>query len=163
MTDRYDRNGHEIRDGHPETVSKHAQAEQAQAHQDDYYDGYQDVATRQSKAYVFDDEREEQGPEWVYDEQRGVWVDRVGNPYVEAYPEGEEDRYAPAADDEYLAPRAETRMPRRKSRGSAVSLAALVLGREQLRLLREQPERAVLAGHAARRPSARAHARRRSR
>lgn len=127
MTDRYDRNGHEIRDGHPETVSKHAQAEQAQAYQDDYYGDDQDVATRQSKAYVFDDEREEQGPEWVYDEQRGVWVDRDGNPYVEAYPEGEEDRYAPAADDEYLAPRAETRMPRRKSRGSAVSLAALVL------------------------------------
>ncbi|MBP0580880.1 SPOR domain-containing protein [Labrys sp. LIt4] len=127
MTDRYDRNGHELRDGHSETVSKHAQAEQVQAYQDDYYGDYQDVATRQSKAYVFDDEREEQGPEWVYDEQRGVWVDRDGNPYVEAYPEGEEDRYAPAADDEYLAPRAEARVPRRKSRGSAVSLAALVL------------------------------------
>ncbi|PRH84933.1 hypothetical protein C5L14_23515 [Labrys okinawensis] len=127
MTDRYDRNGHELRDGHPETVSKHAQAEQVHAYQDDYYGDYQDVATRQSKSYVFDDEREEQGPEWVYDEQRGVWVDRDGNPYVEAYPEGEEDRYAPAADDEYLAPRAEARVPRRKSRGSAVSLAALVL------------------------------------
>ncbi|MGJ4855647.1 SPOR domain-containing protein [Labrys sp. La1] len=126
MTDRYDRNGHEVRDGHPETVTKHAQSEQAQAYQDEYYDD-RDVATRSSKAYVFDDEREEQGPEWVYDEQRGVWVDHDGNPYVEAYPEGEEDRYAPAADDEYLAPRAEARVPRRKSRGSAVSLAALVL------------------------------------
>ncbi|QEN86654.1 hypothetical protein FZC33_10065 [Labrys sp. KNU-23] len=127
MTDRYDRNGHEVRDGHPEAVSKHAQAEQAQAYQDEYYDDYQDAGARQSKTYVFDDERDEQGPEWVYDEQRGVWVDRDGNPYVEAYPEGEEDRYAPVADDEYLAPRAEARAPRRKSRGSAVSLAALVL------------------------------------
>lgn len=127
MTDRYDRNGHEVRDGYPETVSKHAQAEQAQAYRDEYYDDYQDGSTRQAKAYVFDDEREEQGPEWVYDEQRGVWVDRDGNPYVEAYPEGEEDRYAPAAEDDYLAPRAEARTQRRKNRGSAVSLAALVL------------------------------------
>ncbi|WP_448952280.1 SPOR domain-containing protein [Labrys neptuniae] len=120
MTDRYDRNGHEA-GGHPEATSR-----PSHAYQDDYYDDHE-VATRPAKAYVFDDEREEQGPEWTYDEQREIWVDRYGNPYVEAYPEGEEDRYAPAAEDEYLAPRAQPRPPRRKSRGSTVSLAALVL------------------------------------
>lgn len=126
MTDRYDRDGHELRDIHPETLSKRAQASHAQAYEDDYYEDYQDSAAAQTKAYVFDDVREEQGPEWTYDEKREIWVDRDGNPYVETYAEGEEDRYAPA-DDEYAGPRPDIRLPRRKSGGGAVSLAALVL------------------------------------
>ncbi len=121
MTDRYDRDGHELRNYHSEASDKRAPA----SRDDDYYDDYSDtIATRQDAQAYADDE----DPEWTYDEKSEQWLDRNGNPYVEAYAEGEEDRYAPAAEGDYLAPRAEARRPQqRKSRGSAVSLAALVL------------------------------------
>jgi hypothetical protein len=123
MTDRYDRDGHEFRNDRYETSPKHAPA----SYEDDYYDDNNDTTATKQATYAYVDEQDEQGPEWTYDEKRDMWVDRDGNPYVEAYAEGEEDRYAPA-EDEYLAPRTEPRLTQpRKSRGSAVSLAALVL------------------------------------
>jgi hypothetical protein len=122
MTDRYDKAGYGSRDDHYGTSLKHAPVPQG----DDYYD-HDDTTAAKRTADAYDDEQGEPEPEWTYDEARGQWVDRYGNPYVEAYAEGEEDRYAPA-DDEYLAPQADSRrLQPRKSRGGAVSLAALVL------------------------------------
>ncbi|WP_448147490.1 SPOR domain-containing protein [Labrys miyagiensis] len=120
MTDRYDRGGHGARDTYEAAVK------QAPSSRDDYYDDYHDTAATGQAAYSYEDEQYEEGPEWTYDEKREIWVDRYGNPYVEGYAEGEEDRYAPA-EGEYLAPQAEARLPQRRSRGGAVSIAALVL------------------------------------
>jgi SPOR domain len=120
MTDRYDKAGIGSRENLYGTSVKHVPTSQ----DDDYYDDYQDAPASKLGAYS---DQEEQEAEWTYDEARGFWVDRDGNPYVEAYAEGEEDRYAPA-DDDYIAPQEEIRRPtRQKSRRGAVSLAALVL------------------------------------
>lgn len=129
MADRYGKNSYGSRDNHYGTTAKPVPASQDADYYDDYHDS---TATKQTaysqEAYSDVDEQDDQGPEWTYDEKQDLWVDRHGNPYVEAYAEGEEDRYAPA-DDEYLAPQADARLARRqpKSRGGAVSLAALVL------------------------------------
>ncbi|GLS19109.1 hypothetical protein GCM10007874_21260 [Labrys miyagiensis] len=129
MADRYGKNSYGSRDNHYGSTAKPVPASQDADYYDDYHDS---TATKQAaysqEAYSDVDEQDDQGPEWTYDEKQDLWVDRYGNPYVEAYAEGEEDRYAPA-DDEYLAPQADARLARRqhKSRGGAVSLAALVL------------------------------------
>ncbi|WP_413987849.1 SPOR domain-containing protein [Labrys okinawensis] len=129
MADRYDKNSYGSRDNHYGTTAKPVPPSQDADYYDDYHDN---TATKQAahshEAYSYEDEQDDQGPEWTYDEKLDLWVDRYGNPYVEAYAEGEEDRYAPA-EDEYLAPQADALRARsqRKSRGSAVSLAALVL------------------------------------
>ena len=122
MADRYGRDGRGSHDGYRAASSDSAQHPADEIQYDDEGSLTQDEYDRQYGAAEGTDD-----PQWTYDEKLGVWVDRHGQPYVEAYAPGEEDRYAPSADDEYLAPQADARRSTQKSRGGMGGLAAVLL------------------------------------